>query len=405
MWTMIPGKSRLPMSTVSKLRFTRAGLGLLVLTPLLFCAGAADDKGKWLAVEFPHDSPVIPVGFDFGPSTVTARGPSMVIDLHAALTLRNVGTKPISGLTLRVEAQDVSPRGKGSVIKPSLFVPPGEEFPVRVDMELVRPITAARSESAMVQVTLDCALFSDLKAYGPDKLNSKRTLMVYEMEARRDRQFLSRLLDSGRLPELREELNFGNQEVVPRQLGLELLRGPHAPSAREQLLGVSPLSFPKGPIQPLGGAAQVAGNEVRSPRVEIRNVTKLPVSSVAMGWIVRDEHGTDFVAGALTSRLPIEPVQTSSITETGTLRFLSASGQPMMIHRLMTFVNDVEFADGTLWIPSRDDIDAATQDTLLRKELASSPEEERLASIYRREGTAGLKRELKRVSLASGKGN
>ena len=26
--------------------------------------------------------------------------------------------------------------------------------------------------------------------------------------------------------ELREELNFGNQDLIPRQLGLELLRGP-----------------------------------------------------------------------------------------------------------------------------------------------------------------------------------
>jgi hypothetical protein len=40
-----------------------------------------------------------------------------------------------------------------------------------------------------------------------------------------------------------------------------------------------------------------------------------------MGWIVRDGHGTDFVAGALTSRLPIGPVQTSFISEAGTLRF------------------------------------------------------------------------------------
>ncbi len=71
----------------------------------------------------------------------------------------------------------------------------------------------------------------------------------------------------------------------------------------------------------------------------------------------------------------------------------------MVIDRLMTFVNDVEFADGSLWIPSRDDIDAATQDLTLRRELATSPEEQRLASIYRREGTEGLKKELKRVSL------
>jgi hypothetical protein len=120
-----------------------------------------------------------------------------------------------------------------------------------------------------------------------------------------------------------------------------------------------------------------------------------------MGWIVRDDHGTDFVAGALTSRSPIGPVQTSSISESSTLRFSLPTGQPMVIDRLMTFVNDVEFADGTVWIPSRDDINAATQDLALRRELATSPEEQRLASIYRREGTEGLKKELKRISLSN----
>jgi len=389
------------MSTANKLRFAWGLLVVLVLTPALLTAASSDDKGNWLAVQFPHDSPVISVGFNMGPSTAMARGSSMVIDLHAGLVLRNVGTKPICGLTLRVEAQDLSPHGKGSVLKPSLFVMPGEEFPVKVDMQLVRPIAAARSEVAMVQVTLDCALFSDLKTYGPDKLNSKRTLLVYEMEARRDRQFLARLLDSGRIPELREELNYGIQDFIPRQLGLELLRGPHVTTLREQSVNVNPVNFPKGPVQPLSGAAQVAGNEVRSPRVDIRNVSKLIVSSVAMGWIVRDEHGTEFVAGALTSPLKIGPVQTSFISEPGTLRFSLPNGQPMVIDRLMTFVNDVEFADGNIWIPSRDDIDSATQDHTLRRELASSPEEQRLANIYRREGTDGLRKELKRVSLSN----
>ena len=230
---------------------------------------------------------------------MTMRGPSMIVELHETLILINVGKKPICGLTLRVEAQDITPWGKGSVIKPSLFVLPGEEFPVKVDMQLMRPISAAKSESAMVQVSLDCALFSDLKAYGPDKLNSRRTLMVYEMEARRDRQFLTRLLDSGKLPELRAELNFGMQEPFLANLGLELLRGPRVASSREQSLAVNPVNFPKAPVQPLSGAAQVAGNEVRAPRVDIRNVSKLHVMSVAMGWIVRTITGQILWPGRL----------------------------------------------------------------------------------------------------------
>lgn len=380
----------------SKLGFT---FGVLFASLLLISRASAEENGKWLDVQLPHDSPVLLVGFNMSPTTVTVRRSSMLLDLHETLVLRNVGNQPICGLTLRVEAQDLTPYGKGSVIKPSLFVLPGEEFPVKVDMQLIRPISATKSESAMVQVTLDCALFSNLTAYGPDKLNSRRTLMVYEKEARRDRQYLAHLLDTGQLPELREELNFGIQDVAPRQLGLELLRGPRTAAVREQALAVNPMPFPKAPVQPLRGAAQVAGNEVRAPRVEVRNISKMRVASVAMGWVVRDDRGDDFVAGAVTSPVVIGPVQTSSISESGTLRFSRSTGQPMVIDKLMAFVNDVQFSDGTLWIPSRADIDAATQDPELRRELATSPEEQRLARIYRRDGTAGLKKELKRVGL------
>src|SRR5665213_3781523 len=164
MSTTIRDRSPSPMSMASKLPFLFTAL-LLTSSALLL---AADDNGKWLAVQFPRDSPVLPVSFDMGPTTATMRGSSMVLDLHAALVLRNVGVKPICGITLRVEAQDLTPYGKGSVIKPSLFVLPGEEFPVKVDMQLLRPIASTKSESAIVQVTVDCALFSDLKAYGPD---------------------------------------------------------------------------------------------------------------------------------------------------------------------------------------------------------------------------------------------
>ena len=66
----------------------------------------------------------------------------------------------------------------------------------------------------------------------------------------------------------------------------------------------------------------------------------------------------------------------------------------MVIGALMAFVNDVEFADGKLWIPTRADIDKATDDPLLRRELSTSPEQQRLAEIYRRKGMQGVEDEL-----------
>ena len=371
-------------------------MGVLLCSGTVEIASAANDK--WLEVEFARDSPVLLVSFSLGPTTARPLGMSMALDLHASLVLRNTGNKPITGLTLRVEAQDLTPSGKGSVTVPSLHVEPGEVFPVRVDMELLRPFSVAKTEGALVQVSLDCALFSDLSAYGPNTLGSRRALMVYELEARRDRRYLATLLQTQRLAELREELNFGLQDLSPQQLGLELLHEPRAVARREQPVNVGAVSFPSSPVQTVSGAARVAGNEVRGPEIDVRNTSQKIVRSIDMGWIVRDDRGRDFVAGSVPARMQLGPVQTGRMTETGTLRFSHPTGQPMVIDALMAFVSDVEFADGKLWIPTRVDIDEATSNPVLRRALGSSPEQQRLADIYRRKGISGLAEELRRLN-------
>jgi hypothetical protein len=378
----------------------RRGVHFTLLTFLLsFPALAADDNGgRWLGIDFPRDSPVLALSVSMGPTTAHVRGSSLAVDLHASLILRNVGTKPLSGLTMRVEAQAL-PSGRGSVSVPSLTAQPGETFPVRIDMELLRPFNAPRNETGpLVQVSLDCALFSDLTAYGPDNLHTRRSLVVYELEARRERQYLASLLKSGQWVQLREELNFGLPESTPPRLGLEFLRDPQMAGAREQPVVVNPLTFRGAPVQPIGGSAQVVGNEIRSPHVEVRNVSQKPVRSVELGWIVRDDRGRDFMAGSVPAFMPEGAIQTVKMTESGALRFSSSSGQPMVIGALRAFINNVEFTDGKLWIPSLSDIDGATTDPILRHEIASSPEQQRLAKLYRQKGTAGLAEELKRLN-------
>src|SRR3954471_7673430 len=168
--------------------------GLLVAA-LIAAKGAVDsDSSRWLDVEFPRDSPVLPVSFSLAPSTSRVRGASIALDLHASLVLRNTSSKAISGLTLRVAAQDLVPPGTGSVTVPSLDVQPGEAFSVRIDLQLLRPFSANRPEGAMVRVSLDCAVFGDLSSYGPDRLQSRRSLVVYELQARRDRHYMAELL-------------------------------------------------------------------------------------------------------------------------------------------------------------------------------------------------------------------
>lgn len=377
------------------------GLPLSLLCCLFaFEARAGDSGGRWLEVQFPHDSPVLPVTLSLqepSPTTAAVRGASLVVDLHASLLLRNTGTKPLSGLTLLVETPDLTPSGRGSVTVPSLHAQPGEVFPVHLDMQISRPLNMGRTKGPMMQVSLDCALFSDLTAYGPDRLSSRRTLVVYELQARRDRRYLSALLQAGKLSTLREELNFGLQDINPAQLAFELLHATAPPAGNAQPVSVDAVAFPSAPVKPLGGRAQVFGNEMRSSHLEVRNISGRPVKNFEVGWIVRDEHGRDFMAGSVPSTIELAPVETASMTQPGTLRFSHPSGQPMIVDGLLAFVNDVEFADGKLWIPSRADIRQATSDPLLRRVLASSPEQQRLAEIYRHKGMGGLEHELKRM--------
>ena len=148
----------------------------------------------------------------------------------------------------------------------------------------------------------------------------------------------------------------------------------------------------------VGGAARVSGNEVRASHIEVKNTSQKNVRGIDMGWIVRDERGTDFVAGYVPAALQLGPVQTGTMREPATLRFSHPAGQPMTIGALLAFVSDVEFEDGKLWIPSRADIEDATADPIMRRALATSPEQQRLEDVYRRKGLSGLAEELKKVN-------
>jgi hypothetical protein len=56
------------------------------------------------------------------------------------------------------------------------------------------------------------------------------------------------------------------------------------------------------------------------------------------------------------------------------------------------FISQVEFTDGRIWVPSRQDLAGAA----LLKVLAPSPEEQRLADLYRKKGLPALVEELKK---------
>ena len=59
---------------------------------------------------------------------------------------------------------------------------------------------------------------------------------------------------------------------------------------------------------------------------------------------------------------------------------------------MTSFVRQVEFADGKVWMPRRESL----QQQALRNSVAPSDEELRLADIYSKKGLDGLVEELKK---------
>jgi hypothetical protein len=349
-----------------------------------------------VTLNLPNNSPVTLLSLSTDQSRTTARGAAMVLDLHMALMLRNGSPNRIHGITLRVVSQEVAMGGKGSVTIPSMNVGPGEVFPVRIDMQLVRPTQTAGGP--LVRVDLDGVLFQDLSFYGPDHLNSRRYLTACELEAQRDREYFKRVLvQSGPRGLQQAMLDSLDRQLKLSPLTVKVRRGPAVTSAAvepEHAAEFAFLQFPDSPVQPLNGWVRVAGNEASTPQIEVRNRSGKPVKYVEMGWVVSDQAGRQYLAGSLPSsdaNLVLSPGKSARVLQDSTLSF-SSNGRPVNIRKMTGFVNQVEFTDGKVWVPNRQNLD----DPLLQRTLAPSAEEQRLSDLYRRKGLQALIDELKK---------
>src|SRR5579862_569786 len=341
-------------------------------------------------IDLPKDSPVTVVSADFGDSNEMARGGAMLLDLHAALSLRNSSARRIRGITLLVMAQEATPGGKGSVTVTSLDVGPQESFPVRVDLRLLRPLQA--SGGAPVQIGLDGILFDDLSFYGPDKLSSRRTMIVSEFEARRDRKYFKGLLADGGQGKLQQAMveSLAHQADRPA-FDVQVVRGGRATNFEpEKEVQFAFLKLPDSPIEPTDGMARISGNEARAPRLEVKNRSDRPIRYLEVGWILHDRNGREFLAGSVPAELQLGPGQKSQILENSTLKFPQRGGQPLAIEGMTGFVSSVEYADGSVWIPSRADLGTPQ----LQRVASPSGEEQKLVQIYRKRGMPGLIAEL-----------
>ncbi len=347
-------------------------------------------------VNFPADSPVALVSADWGESRTEARGGALMLDLHTSLVLRNASQKRIRGVTLLVQAQEVTTGGKGSVAVPSLDVRPGETFPIRIDLRLLRPMLSA--SGPLAEITMDGVLFDDLSFSGPNRLNSRRTMMVWELEARRDRRHFRSVLEARGPEGLRREMLEALSRLADRpQLDVQLIRRGRATAAvaGERTVDFAFLHMPDAPLEPLSGVARVVASEARSPRIRVTNRSDREIRYFEIGWVIRDRQGREFLAGSVPvseAGMRLAPGAAGEVSEDATLRFTSQPGHSLAIDGMTGFVSQVEFADGNIWIPTR----ASLGDERVRSAVVPSPEEQRLADLYRKKGLTALVGELKK---------
>ena len=345
-------------------------------------------------VTLPPGSPVELLNPNWDLSSVAMRGGAMQVDLRSTLQLRNTSMRRIRGISFLVLAQEVTPGGKASVTVPSLDVEPGDTFPVKIDLRLMRPISAA--QGPLVEVTLDGVLFEDLTFFGPNKLNSRRAMTGWELEARRDRKYLFALLETGGPKTLQDEM-VATLSRVTAQPRLEIQSARTGPSTNsvggEQQIEFAFLALPDAPVELTGGFVRVAGNQARLPRIYVANRSRRSVRSLEIGWLLKDNAGHEYHAGDLPAVLTLAPGGRGECDPDAVLKFSRPGGQPVPIAGLTAYVANVEFADGDQWIPTH----AALAQQRLASALPVSPELQRLAELYRKRGVDAVAQQLKRL--------
>jgi hypothetical protein len=277
-----------------------------------------------------------------------------------------------------------------------LNVGPDETFPLRIDLQLMRPNQVVGGP--LVTVALDGVLFQDFTFFGPDHLNSQRLLTVWETEAQRDREHFKRLLAQAGPEGLRREVlaSLARQAEQP-QLDVRVIRHrtvSAAATSDQHVAEFAFLKFPGAPVEPVEGWADIAGGEARAPRIQVLNKSSQTVKYVEMAWLVSDAKGQQYVAASVPAADPdlyLPAGKTAELLQDSELSF-SRRGERFNIQKMTGFVSHVQFADGKVWVPNHQNL----VDSALIQVLPPSPEEQRLSDLYRRKGLAALVEELKR---------
>jgi hypothetical protein len=220
------------------------------------------------------------------------------------------------------------------------------------------------------------------------------------MQADRDRNYFKQVLQGHGVAGLqREMLDSLDRQARRPHLDVQLARGRSTSSASDSPDHMAQFAFlqmPDSPVRPQEGYAQIASNEVRTPHIEVQNTSSKFVRYVEIAWLVKDFQGKEYLAGSVPaseSGLYLPPGRSAKLLQETSLRFSRNGGQPVDIQNMTGFVNEVEYSDGTIWIPKRESLQRSD---LLRRVMPPSPEEQHLSDMYRTEGVDALVRYLNR---------
>lgn len=342
-------------------------------------------------------SPLALVSRDCSSTEIRARGAAAVIDLDCRLELRNASEKTVRGAALAVRTLPANAGGRASVFAPSLDVQPTESFPIEVRVRLVRPLPA--QPGALAEIAVDVALFTDLAFAGPDESGSSARLRRHEASARRDRERLRTLLAQSGQESLRGEMlaaleRRARRPTLEARLAGASGRAVVASAEARQRVALALVNLEQSPIELVSGQVAVGDAVSDAPGLQIRNLSGKRVRAFEFAWLVADEDGRQQRATSVPfSGLSVAPDAEAEVRSGRRYELRRRSGGSFRPSEMSGFIRRVEFSDGTSWSASRAELAAAS---LLEFEPVT-PEEQRLAAIYRRDGIQALVAELERM--------
>jgi len=390
-------------------RFARRAA--MTLCALVVCAGARaqtvagpaalwQDPARAVNVEIASDVPLSLVSQDLSKTKIQVMGALMVIDLNCRLEVRNDSDRFLRGVVMGVVTAEHSPGGKASVAVPSLNIPPDGTTDLSVDLKLVRPFPPSSNHA--VNLSIDGALFTNLTFRGPNQFDSRRKLVVWEKEAERDRAHFKSLLAAGgrRQLETAIQVSVQRQQQRPRlqaELEQQLRKLITAAQPLERRIALSRHDFSEAPLEIVSGSALVEGSRVISPEITVKNRSPKPVRYYELGWLVSDGSGVRYNTGLVpvpTDRSQLAPgAEASTRSQRSFVLNRDGSGSGgFAIGSMSGYVRNVEFEDGSVWIPTRRDLEVLSLD----RAAPVSVEEQRLTQLYGRQGVEAVITELSR---------